>query len=787
MKKLLLFLALAAAGLQGRAEDLYLVGSALSIGYNIDAALRATTMTETGTNVFEWTGYFKNTGDFKILTKTDSWDDNGYNPLSSPVTLTSDWSSVGLRTEVGDNKWKISTSGTYKITINTSTKQIKAESVNPLNVPTISGDYYLISSANDLVNFANAINRGQLEPNVKAKLTQDINMSGRTDFTPICCANAIKFSGEFDGQGHTITNLTVDYGTSSKYSNCTGFFGYLTTGALVKDLVIGSGCSFKGQEKVGGLVGSADGSGEINITGITTSGSMSAVKYVGGVVGHATGGATVKLTNVINSADVDATGGTNCNVAGLVGYANKTDGVITKVIGLNCANLGAISNSGWQSDKKPSAAFISWAHTGTSFTNCWNIGTISNYEIDNNKKKQLYRASDDIQLVNCFDLSGLTDGQGTSKDASTATSGELCFLLNNSAQGGTNWYQNLAPNTADSHPMPFSTHKKVYMYSDALYTNLEVSSSKIQISDAKDMQDFASLVNAGNTSLNAELTGDIDMKDVSYTPIGTESNSYTGTFDGKGNRIKNLVIDTSTSQQALFRRCGAATIQNLIIDSSCSFRCTASSDGSYSCAAFVAGCYSPSAATLTFENCGNEANVYGAHYNSAAFLGFNYGNVTVSIRNCYNKGNISGGKDNCAFIGWNAGKTYNMTNCYNIGTVIDYNSDNNFWGRSNGTKTISNCYTTGACNALSGLTVSYSSDKVSSGELCYKLGNGATAGTWTQTIGTDAYPVPFNTSQTVNQVVADESYTNFATTDINSTTQAVKIGTSVQLEKFSKE
>ena len=203
---------MAAAGLQSWAEELYLVGNAVSVDWNINNALRATKMTETSPSVFEWTGYFKASGEFKILTNKDSWD-YGYNPSSSPVILSDQGSDVQDRQSVGDNKWKVASDGVYKITVNTSDKTIKAESAT-MTIPTLTDGYYQIGTADDLVNFADAINKGAIAPDVKAKLTSDIDMSGRADFTPISCANALKFTGEFDGLCHTITNLAVDYGTS---------------------------------------------------------------------------------------------------------------------------------------------------------------------------------------------------------------------------------------------------------------------------------------------------------------------------------------------------------------------------------------------------------------------------------------------------------------------------------------------------------------------------------------------------------------------------------------------
>ncbi len=713
MKKLLLFLALAAAGLQGWAEDLYLVGSALSIGYNINNAFRATVMAETSTNVYEWTGYFKASGDFKILTNKDSWD-NGYNPTSTPVTLTDSESDVQARSAGGDNKWKVSADGVYKITINTSTMKIKAEAAS-LTVPTLTEGYYQIGTANDLVNFANAINKGLIGPNVKAKLTADIDMTGRTDFTPICCANAIKFTGEFDGQFHAITNLAVDYGTTFGY---TGLFGYATDGAEVKNLIVGSGCSFKGVAKIAGVIGSAEGGG------------------------------TVTLTNVINMAYVQANGNSDANAAGLVGCGSGN----TIIAATNCANTGEVHGQDGQC-----AAFAGWTQSGTTFTNCWNIGDIYNMQ-DN---QSLYRNPGGVTATNCYDANGAEFyTQGTKIARATVASGELCYKLNGNTSGGTDWYQTL---TSDAFPFPFSTHRKVYQYASSWFSNLVITGSPLTatIDSANDLMEFSRIVNNGN-SVNAELTNDIDMDGITdYTPIGVDAHRFSSTFDGKGFRIKNLKIETDTKEQGLFSVCaGGATIKNLIIDSSCSVTCNNSSN--YGAAAFVAVCNG--SGTLTFENCGNEADVYGAKSNNGAFLGFNHsnGNVTISLTNCYNTGKISGGYDNCAIIGWNGDNTFTMTNCYNIGTVENYNGDKNTWARSGGTKNVNNCYSknvTGTDYDFDDNLTMINDAQKTSGELCYNLGS-----VFRQALGAggDAYPVLDSSKPNVYQIaVSDAEYASF--------------------------
>ena len=679
MKKLLFTLLLAAVTLPGWAEDLYLVGSAVSIDWNINNAMRATKMTETSTNVFEWTGYFKASGEFKILTDKDSWD-NGYNPTSATVTLSDQNSGIQDRSG-GDNKWKVASDGVYKITVNTSDKTIKAESAT-MTIPTLTDGYYQIGTANDLKNFADAINKGAIAPSVNAKLTKNIDMTSITDFTPICCANAIKFTGEFDGQGHAITNLSVDYGTSFGY---TGLFCYATDGAVIKNLIVGTGCSFKGTAKIGGIIGSAEGGG------------------------------TVTLTNVINMANVTSTGSSDANAAGLIGCGQ--DG--TKIVAKNCANTGEIHGQDGQC-----AAFAGWTQSGTSFTNCWNIGDI--YNMENNQS--LYRKPGDatITLTNCYDANGAEFyTQGTKIARTTVASGELCYKLNGD-QTSINWYQTI---DTDTYPIPFSTSMLVFK-NGSDYENIEKDGDWYKISNANELKLFSSKVNAGSPALNAKLTNDIDMTSVNdYTPIGASDNNkkYKGTFDGQNHYINLNIDNASGSRLGLigFATAGAY-VKNLIIKGSIK--------GDKYIGGFVGSLSrTDQDGTLTFENCGNEANITATNINAGGLLGCSFNReVQVVMKNCYNSGTVKGNQSG-QLTAWSTNTQ--IENCYTIG-----DSDNcDPFARLDGSKTITNCY----CDknlTWDGHPTQVTSEQIASGGLCYLLKGNQETNAFTQAIGTDAYP-----------------------------------------------
>ena len=70
-----------------------------------------------------------------------------------------------------------------------------------------SNGFYQINSAEDLQAFASLVNSGTKD--AKAILTQDIDCSGLSDFTPIG-TQANPFAGTFNGNSHAIKNLTIN-------------------------------------------------------------------------------------------------------------------------------------------------------------------------------------------------------------------------------------------------------------------------------------------------------------------------------------------------------------------------------------------------------------------------------------------------------------------------------------------------------------------------------------------------------------------------------------------------
>ena len=72
------------------------------------------------------------------------------------------------------------------------------------------------------------------------------------------------------------------------------------------------------------------------------------------------------------------------------------------------------------------------------------------------------------------------------------------------------------------------------------------------VTSAEGLKAVADIANNGNLGINITLTENINLIDMEWTPIGTESQPYTGTFDGGNHTITGLTVTTSDQYAGLF-------------------------------------------------------------------------------------------------------------------------------------------------------------------------------------------------------------------------------------------
>lgn len=201
------------------------------------------------------------------------------------------------------------------------------------------------------------------------------------------------------------------------------------------------------------------------------------------------------------------------------------------------------------------------------------------------------------------------------------------------------------------------------------------------ISSAEDLCEFSSLVNGGRRNINALLTNNISMKGYDYTPIGTNTMSYCGTFDGQGFTIDSLTLSLSSNGVGIFGYIDSAHILNL----------TAGTANNIKGKAFVGGFVGDKIGngTARIERCGHEGKVTGSAENAAAFVGCVH-NGSLAISYCYNSGRVSGNRESAIFCGWMGGSNSSISYCYNSGTLTAGAEGSNYLYRS--LPTITNVY-----------------------------------------------------------------------------------------------
>ena len=209
-----------------------------------------------------------------------------------------------------------------------------------------------------------------------------------------------------------------------------------------------------------------------------------------------------------------------------------------------------------------------------------------------------------------------------------------------------------------------------------------------QISSAAELAWFADAVNGGRMALNAALTDNINLNGKTWPGIGTASNQYTGTFDGKYFMVSGLA-----GSKGLFDFVGACVIKNLTVSGAIKEGTNMGLLADVS-AGTVENCFTTGSlhrtnsygttggligradAGTVIRNCGSAANVSCSmkSLNAELNMGGLVGNLYGTVENSYATGTVKveAGSGYTA-VGGFIGQTKNtaaITNSYAAGTVI---------------------------------------------------------------------------------------------------------------------
>jgi hypothetical protein len=406
-------------------------------------------------------------------------------------------------------------------------------------------------------------------------LANDINASSTDEwynvsgdpkgFDPIGGSGGV-FTGTFDGDGHTISDLYIDRG-----SNYVGLFGAVG-GGKVENVGV-ENVDINGSTYVGGLVGGnnaavtesyatgdVDGSNFVgglvgeNLDDVTESyatGDVNGTRNVGGLVGENEGDVTESYATGDVKGDDDYAGG-------LVGlnYGNVTksyatgdvDGdVVGGLVGFNDVDSGSngyVANSYATGDINGSSndvgGLVGFNPDGTVEDAYWDKGTTNQ--------------SDAIGASNSGTKSNLVGfGEASDTDSAPEMQGinatvemhRLDFSAAWRPGNGDDQYPDLAWDSA------FSGSADAF---DSLVTG-DGDTTPYQIITVYELQSARY-----NLSANYTLANDIDASGTDgwydgkgFDPVGNDSTGFGGIFDGDGHTISNLTIDRgSTDYVGLF-------------------------------------------------------------------------------------------------------------------------------------------------------------------------------------------------------------------------------------------
>lgn len=359
--------------------------------------------------------------------------------------------------------------------------------------PTLNNGFYEINNGGKLFWFASYVNGDPTHVeeatskhlNINARLTSDISLhnpknSGATEWTPIGETSGTgtnAFAGTFDGQGHTISDLSIT--TLPSGAVRTGLFG-TTYGGVVKDFTIKGSITLSAGNKgdnsgIGGAIGATKNrtavSGVTSYVNISNT-SANALVHVGGVVGELYSSTakqclyfgSINLQNAsdsiggvvgyINNSEIGycanlgtvKTATAGAYVGGVLGYLNNPSGKIH-----NCYNYGSVKNGGGNH----CGAIIGWLRGGTA------SNLTDNYYLTGSASSAFGAGSI------------TTTATAPAKNKSAFAGGEVCYLVNSKTSTGEKalWKQDIDNGKKPYDQYPMFDADPVYFRSDSTYSN----------------------------------------------------------------------------------------------------------------------------------------------------------------------------------------------------------------------------------------------------------------------------------------------------------------------------
>jgi len=539
-----------------------------------------------------------------------------------------------------------------------------------------------------------------LGSNIDATATSAWNAG--TGFAPVGNFTT-QFTGNFDGLGHTISNLFINRPTTGNVGliGCSGTA--IQNVGLVGGSVSGANNMANGMTKfVGGLVGinlgtvsnsyatcSVSGSGQVgglvgynggNISNSYATGNVSGSSsdpvnpvLLGGLAGSNSAGT---ISNSYATGNVYATAGSGGWVGGLAGYTNAGT-IISNTYATGSVNDGSNPGASYHA-----AGGLVGVHHGT-ISNAYATGSVSGYA----SVGGLVGNSDGIVSNSFWDTqtSGQpTVGVGTNTGTLTNVVGMSTTGFMTQANfipagvGGTNWDFTNTWWMSEGNTRPFLRSE---------YSTTITNAHQLQLMA---MNLSASYTLGANISM-AELTSSASgMWDTTkgFVPVGDGTNNFTGIFDGTNHTITALTINRPTTVYVgLFGYTGTGSaIQNVgLVGGNVSGNDAVGGLVGLSFHSSISNSY----ATGSVSGSGSGSEIGG-------LVGYNY---LGTVSNSYATGSVSGTRIVGGLVGYNIGAVSNSYATGSVNGTIDIIGG--LVGDNSTSSTISNSYATGGVSGSS--------------------------------------------------------------------------------------
>lgn len=516
-----------------------------------------------------------------------------------------------------------------------------------------SGNPYRISTAADLAAIAQQVNNSGIAhyDGVYFKLYKDINLGGM-EWAPIGKNDSTYwFNGNFDGDGHTISNLTITQKTDGGFLGLFGCSRGTIKNLFIKNVNINAAYG----EKAAGAICAAN-YGTIEKCGVDSGTIVDKSSGIGGISGRNYG----TISQCYNKADLTTENGKAAGISGM-----NYQGTIE-----NCYNAGTITQTG--TNENYLAGGICSDNNGGIVKYCLNFGkVISANGVGYGVSK------DNGTVTECYydeDVCGNLNGDGTAM-----TSAELCDSSFTDSLN-SNWESGSEDSKTDGR------------YKTAIYTYPSLKGVGTAVkTDGKQQYDFSISGNgktfedftyieiaedfkniANNLSGNYVLKNDINFEGEVIEPIGDSesvtgsglSMPFSGNFSGDGHKILNVTVKRELGSYSGLFGANKGTIINLSVEADVSGT------------AYVGGICASNASGGRIADCSFSGTVNGTKSYVGGICGENKG----GIMRCVADGTVSGDSNVGGICGSNNSSNGNIENCLNSSDVTRKSSNGNIGG-----------------------------------------------------------------------------------------------------------